>query len=265
MAKADSKPKINTLKGDRATLAERSLKARKDSPVTKAQPKAKPATGSAGGGGKKPPTTSTASGTGSSSSGKAGGNKAVSTQVRQPRTEKYMGKAERVQSYLKNSSSQIKSGIKELKAKPASVLKRLFSSLPQGRAAKVAAAGVAGAGAAYTAGGMVDKAVASNTKSAAEKQKAYAAARDDIPSVASKAKAESKPKASAPAAKGAAKSGAKGDVVKTVRTKGGDYPVYKKNSSQAASFRAAFAAARKDGKKVFTWEGRKYNTKLKGE
>ena len=51
--------------------------------------------------------------------------------------------------------------------------------------------------------------------------------------------------------------------VKTVKTKGGDYPVYKKSSSEAQSFRSAFAAARKSGKKVFEWQGRKYNTKVK--
>lgn len=44
----------------------------------------------------------------------------------------------------------------------------------------------------------------------------------------------------------------------------GDYPVYKKDSATAADFRKAFASARKEGKSVFTWQGRKYNTKLKG-
>lgn len=47
------------------------------------------------------------------------------------------------------------------------------------------------------------------------------------------------------------------------KTRGGDYPVYKKGSSSAQSFREAFASARKAGKKEFTWQGRKYNTKLK--
>jgi hypothetical protein len=51
--------------------------------------------------------------------------------------------------------------------------------------------------------------------------------------------------------------------VKTVQTGGGAYPVYKKNSAKAASFRDAFASARKDGKKEFEWNGRKYNTKVK--
>ena len=44
-------------------------------------------------------------------------------------------------------------------------------------------------------------------------------------------------------------------------TKGGTYPVYKKAGVQAQSFRKAFAAARKAGKKTFFWEHRKYNTK----
>jgi len=47
------------------------------------------------------------------------------------------------------------------------------------------------------------------------------------------------------------------------KTRGGDYPVYKKGSSSAQSFREAFASARKVGKKEFTWQGRKYNTKVK--
>lgn len=51
--------------------------------------------------------------------------------------------------------------------------------------------------------------------------------------------------------------------VRTVKTKGGNYPVYAKKSDKAASFRKAFAAARKSGKKTFTWDGRKYNTKVK--
>ena len=55
--------------------------------------------------------------------------------------------------------------------------------------------------------------------------------------------------------------------VKTVKTKGGDYQVYKKDSEEAKSFRDAFAKARKEqgsgGK--FTWQGREYGTKLAGE
>lgn len=50
---------------------------------------------------------------------------------------------------------------------------------------------------------------------------------------------------------------------KSVKTKGGDYPVYKKKSEEGKSFREAFATARKAGKGEFTWQGRKYNTKTK--
>lgn len=46
-------------------------------------------------------------------------------------------------------------------------------------------------------------------------------------------------------------------------TKGGDYAVYKKDSGDASNFRAAFAAARKGGKKTFEWRGRKYTTEKK--
>ena len=59
---------------------------------------------------------------------------------------------------------------------------------------------------------------------------------------------------------------AKGEKpVGVVKTKGGDYPVYRKSSESAKSFRSAFRAARGAKKKVFTWRGRKYTTKLKGE
>jgi hypothetical protein len=55
-------------------------------------------------------------------------------------------------------------------------------------------------------------------------------------------------------------------AVKTVKTKGGDYKVYKKDSAAAKSFRQAYADAVKErkklglkaGKHIFTWEGRKY-------
>ena len=45
------------------------------------------------------------------------------------------------------------------------------------------------------------------------------------------------------------------------------YPVYKKDSEEAKDFRANFAKARKEQGKdgTFEWQGRKYNTKLKGE
>jgi len=43
-----------------------------------------------------------------------------------------------------------------------------------------------------------------------------------------------------------------------VPTGAGDFPVYK--GAPAQNFRTAFAAARKGGKKTFTWQGRKYTT-----
>jgi len=42
-----------------------------------------------------------------------------------------------------------------------------------------------------------------------------------------------------------------------------DFPTYKKGTNSAASFRAATTAAKKAGKKKFTWEGRTYTTKEK--
>ena len=46
---------------------------------------------------------------------------------------------------------------------------------------------------------------------------------------------------------------------KTVKTKGGDFPVYGKDSKKAKSFRAAYAASA--GTKTFTWEGKRYKSK----
>ena len=53
---------------------------------------------------------------------------------------------------------------------------------------------------------------------------------------------------------------AKGVVEKT---KGGDYPVYRKSTTTAKSFKQAFRQARKDKKGTFTWQGRKYSSDLK--
>ena len=46
-------------------------------------------------------------------------------------------------------------------------------------------------------------------------------------------------------------------------TKGGTYPVYKKGTDTAQSFKSAFADARKAGKGTFSWNGKSYNTKVK--
>ena len=41
------------------------------------------------------------------------------------------------------------------------------------------------------------------------------------------------------------------------------YPVYKKTSTEAGSFRDSFAAARKAGQHDFVWNGRRYSTELR--
>lgn len=46
-------------------------------------------------------------------------------------------------------------------------------------------------------------------------------------------------------------------------TQGGAYASYGKKTKAAKSFRSSFAAAKKAGKKTFTWDGRKYSTKTK--
>ena len=50
------------------------------------------------------------------------------------------------------------------------------------------------------------------------------------------------------------------DIKDDVQTGAGAFPVYKGQPAQ--SFRTAFADARKGGKKIFTWQGRKYTTDL---
>jgi hypothetical protein len=52
---------------------------------------------------------------------------------------------------------------------------------------------------------------------------------------------------------------AQGKVVRTVKTKGGDYKVYAKDSKQAQSFRSTFKSKCTGGTKSFTWQGRKYS------
>lgn len=47
-------------------------------------------------------------------------------------------------------------------------------------------------------------------------------------------------------------------VVKTVKTKGGDYNVYRKDSAMAQSFRDAYAKAKAGKAKVFKWNGNNY-------
>ena len=47
------------------------------------------------------------------------------------------------------------------------------------------------------------------------------------------------------------------------KTKGGNYPIYKKGSAKGKSFNSALTAARKRKAKTFTWDGRSYNTNVK--
>ena len=58
-----------------------------------------------------------------------------------------------------------------------------------------------------------------------------------------------------------AKSATKAKTASSAKAK--NYPVYKKSSAKAGSFRSAFSAARKAGKSTFMWEGRKYTTEMK--
>ena len=48
----------------------------------------------------------------------------------------------------------------------------------------------------------------------------------------------------------------------SVKTKGGDFPVYRKETPSAQSFKEAFRQARRDKKATFTWQGRKYSSDL---
>ena len=47
--------------------------------------------------------------------------------------------------------------------------------------------------------------------------------------------------------------------------KDGEYPVYDRKSKTAQSFRKFFSEALKAGKKEFTWQNRKYTTRLSEE
>ena len=61
---------------------------------------------------------------------------------------------------------------------------------------------------------------------------------------------------------------AKKGTGKPMASMGSDYKAKEKKLSRAAgaaNFDAAFAKARRAGKKTFTWRGKQYNTKLKGE
>ena len=81
------------------------------------------------------------------------------------------------------------------------------------------------------------------------KQKAH---REEMKRITSERRAAKK---AAKAEKKAAKK-----PVSVEKTKGGDYPAYKKESKKAESFRSKFAKSSKAGKKTFKWKGRSYTT-----
>ena len=67
---------------------------------------------------------------------------------------------------------------------------------------------------------------------------------------------------------GPARPVAKPKEKKPMASMGSDYKAKERKLSRAAgaaNFDAAFAKARRAGKKTFTWRGKRYNTKLKGE
>ena len=141
-------------------------------------------------------------------------------------------------------------------------------------AAKAPAAKAATGPATRKVDGMLARGLASVTRSASRKSAPAPAAKKESPKSAPVAysKADAKkgvtpptrvsptaptPKADAPKKKVSNK------PVSTVKTKGGDYPVYKKDSGKAKNFRETFAAAKKAGKATFEWDGRKYTTEVK--
>ncbi|WP_412521799.1 hypothetical protein [Shewanella algae] len=113
--------------------------------------------------------------------------------------------------------------------------------------------GAAGAALGAAAQSNLEKSKAHNERMGAERIKAEKA-KQTAAAAKPAPKADAKPEPKAPASKA------------TPKPKSGvKYPVYDKNSAEAKDFRRAFAAARKAGKKIFTWQGRKYTTKLKSE
>ena len=98
-------------------------------------------------------------------------------------------------------------------------------------------------------------------------KKAYKAEGAKMPAGPGTSKEDVKKKAETIAgAKEKAKKKAKGagrvrkGAVGVKSTKGGEYVKYKKKSKPAKSFRSAFAKARSEGKKSFSWDGRSYST-----
>jgi len=106
---------------------------------------------------------------------------------------------------------------------------------------------------------VMEAAKAKNTKprTGQSRGKAEESARQRVMSEAkAKNTGQSKPAAtSKPATTGGMTGKRAHNIVRIEKTKGGDYPVFKKGSAESKSFRKAYGEA-KSG--VFTWEGRKY-------
>jgi hypothetical protein len=262
MAKANSNVKVRNVANKRRgqklrKVVEARMQAKADAPVTKAG--SKPATSAGSGGSGKPPVATKKASTSSSKS-----TLPARTEKAAGRVEKDMWAAKRVPSKALPGAAKAASA-----AKPG-ILSRVANGIRGVVRAGKGKAGplglfLTGAALSMEAGRAVDNAIAasrSKSKSEGSSGRSGRNARN-IKSTAAAAKAPAATKAAeAPKPKAAATpSASKGSV----QTKGGNYPVYPKKSSQAASFRSAFASARKAGKKTFTWEGRLYNTKLKGE
>ncbi|WP_026012477.1 hypothetical protein [Stutzerimonas stutzeri] len=259
MAKANSNVKVHNVANKRRgqglrKVVEARMQAKADSPVTKAGSNPATATGSGGSG--KPPVTSKTSAPGASKStlpartGKPAG-----------RVEKDMGKAERV-------PNKALSGPAQAAAKKPGLLSRVANGIRGAVNAGKGKAGplglfLTGAALSMEAGRAVDKAIAANRSEGKSEGPRGRGGRNgrNTPAAAPASKPASSQKTEAAKPKASGKT----ESAKPSASKGSNYPVYPKKSSQAASFRSAFASARKAGKKTFTWEGRLYNTKLKGE
>ena len=251
MAKANNeKPRVRVRAGEKPRVRVRGsgMKTQQDKPVARVRPKT--VTGS-GGSGKPPVTTKTA----------AAGDSKSSVPARrsepQGRAEKDMGKAERVPKKALSGPAQ--------SAKKPGLLSRVANGIRGAVNAGKGKAGplglfLTGAALSMQAGRAVDKAVAAN-RSEGPRGRSGRNGRNTKTAAASTTASSQKTEAAKPKASGKTASA----TPTASKTRGSNYPVYPKKSSQAASFRSAFASARKAGKKTFTWEGRLYNTKLKGE
>ena len=263
MAKASNtnKPRINTLSGDRARLAERAYQERSQG-RQRPSGRSRPATATSGGSGKPPARPSGSAPSAAGRSNVPATRRAASA----ARTIKDMGVAERVKNtvsgYVRNSTASargsISSAVRDFKRSPTSALVNRLKSIPHGRKiAAVLGLSAVTAGAGYAARQEAESRRPTQTRRDTNRDTSG----DDVPLIegtnddATIARARQRD-AQRQASQRQSTSG---------RRSNSNYPVYPKNSSQAASFRSAFAAARKAGKAVFEWEGRKYNTKLKGE